>query len=358
MTSLSTPVTLRAATPQELEEWDRIVSGFPNSRIFHTQAWIRSIEGFAGARGVYLVYERNGQIVACLPGLVSRLGPLRIFGSPREGWQTGSMGPAFDPEAITTEELVSPLLPYLRRHFGVLHVEFVCRDLDRETMRRLGFKDEVLPTYVAELPSDPEDAWRGLLNQKMRGNVRKARKLGLEARLGLSPGFVDRYYEQISLIFSRRGLAMPFTQRRVEQMMEHFKDTGSLLPVSVYLADGETCVATGIFLVRSPELFLWGWAHKQEYGSYCPVQFLTWTAMEKGMQLGCRTFDLFGPGKAKKKTGGVLDQGIVRWMYSPVPGLMAGREVARRLYRRWQRVTAGLSRASRGARSSPEEADE
>jgi hypothetical protein len=350
MTSLSTPVTLREANPQELKDWDTIISGFPNSRIFHTKAWIRSIEAFAGARGVYLVYEKNNHIVGCFPGLLSRLGPLNIFGSPREGWQTGSMGPAFDPGHITTEELVSPLLPYLRRYFGVLHVEFICRDLDREIMAQLGFIEEVLPSFVAELPSEPEDAWRGVLNQKMRGNVRKARKLGLEARMGLIPGFVDRYYEQIALIFSRRRVAIPFTRRRVEQLIDRFKDTGALLPVSVYLADGETCVATGIFLVRSPELFLWGWAHRNEYGSYCPVQLLTWTAMEKAIQLGCRSFDLFGPGKAKKKTGGVLDHGTVRWMYSPVPGLMAGREVARRLYRRWQRVKASLSRASRTAR--------
>jgi hypothetical protein len=346
------PVTIRTARPQELKEWDRILSGFPNSRVFHTEAWVRSIEGFAGARGVYLVYEKNGHIVACFPGLVSRVGPLNIFGSPREGWQTGSMGPAFDPQQITTEELASPLLPYLRRHFGVLHVEFACRDLDPQTMRRLGFIDEVLPTYVAELPSDPEDAWRGL-NQKMRGNVRKARKEGLEARVELTPGFVERYYEQISFIFGRRGTAMPFTLRRVKQLFEHLEDTGWLLPVSVYLSDGETCAATGIFLVRNRELFLWGWAHRREYGSYCPVQLLTWTAMEKAIQLGCRSFDLFGPGKAKKKAGGVLDHGVVRWMYSPVPGLITGREVARWLYRRWQKVKVGLSRASRVARSSP-----
>jgi len=345
MTTESTPATIRPASPQELNEWDSIVFGFPNARVFHTRAWIRSIEGFTNARGVYLVYEKHGRIVACFPGLISHYGPLRVFGSPREGWQSGSMGPAFDPQRVSTEEIFSLLLPYLRQRFGISLVELMCRGLDPEPMRRLGFVDEGVPTYVADLASSPDEALRKL-GQKTRNAMRKAVKRGLEARVGLTPDFVDRYFEQIALVFNGHGVALSFKRRRVDQLVERLRETEFLLPVSVYLEDKETCVATGIFLVANRELFLWGWAHRHEYGSYCPVELLTWTAMVKAIGLGCRSFDLFGGGKAKEKYGAVMDYRIVRWMYSPMPGLIACRGVAKRIFRRWQRVKGGLSRTS------------
>jgi uncharacterized membrane protein len=311
---------------------------------------MQSIEGFTNARAVFLVYENHGRIVACFPGLVSQLGPLRMFCSPREGWQTGSMGPAFDPQLISTEEIILPLLPYLRRHLGVLHVEFACRGLDPQPMRRLGFVDERVLTYVADLVSSPDEALLKL-DQKTRNQMRKAVKMGLEARVDLAPSFVDRYFEQITLVFSRRGVALPFKRRRVDQLVEHLRETGWLLPVSVFLPDRETCAATGIFLVGNRELCLWGWAHRHEYGSYCPMELLTWTAMEKAIGLGCTSFDLFGGGKAKEKYGGVVDYGIVRWMHSSVPGLLLGREAAKRMFRRWQKLRGGPVKSKKTART-------
>jgi hypothetical protein len=339
---------IRPASPQELKEWDRIVSSFPNSRVFHLKAWVESIEGFTSAKGVYFVYEKRGRIVACFPGLVSSFGPIRMFCSPREGWQSGSMGPAFDPRFISTEEIFSLLLPFLRRNLRIPYVELACRGLDSDAMRRMGFKAQPLPTYVARLPPfNPDEALRKL-DKKTRNQLRKATKVGLRARVGLTPGFADQYFEQITLVFRRRGFALPFQRKRVVQLIEHLGKTEVLVPVSVYLPDSETCIATGIFFIANQELFLWGWAHKYEYGSHCPVELLTWTAMEKAVGLGCTSFDLFGKGKAKEKYGAILGQGIVRWVHSSMPGLLSGREAARRLYRAWQRFRGGLTKPGDG----------
>jgi hypothetical protein len=121
--------------------------------------------------------------------------------------------------------------------------------------------------------------------------------------------------------------------------------------VSVFLPDRQTCVATGIFLIANQELNLWGWAHRREYGSYYPIELLTWTAMEEAIKRGCRAFDLGGGGEAKKKFGAVLDWDNVRWIYSSVPGLLLGRETARRLYRTWQKLKGGRSRTSTANRT-------
>jgi CelD/BcsL family acetyltransferase involved in cellulose biosynthesis len=252
------------------------------------------------------------------------------------------MGPAYDPAQVTTEELFAPLLSYLREQYGVVHVELSCRGLDADVMRRLGFVGEPLRTYIARLPSHQTEAWRAL-DQKTRNQTRKAMRLGLEARVELTPDFVDHYFEQISSVFAGRGFALPFKRKRVEQLVEHLMGTSHLLPVSVFLADKATCIATGIFLVANQELFLWGWAHRHEYGSYCPMELLTWTAMQRAIELGCRSFDLFGGGKAKEKYGGVIDSSTVRWMRSSIPGFLACRGAAKKAYRWWQRVKGRVS---------------
>src|SRR5918997_209446 len=83
MNAVATTPTLRVRefSPAELSGWDKLVRRFANHRVTHTLAWLRSLEasGFGSAR--FLVVEKDGEIVGCLPGLVSDVGPIRLFGS-------------------------------------------------------------------------------------------------------------------------------------------------------------------------------------------------------------------------------------------------------------------------------------
>ena len=93
---------VREVTGPELAGWDSMVRRFENHRVVHTLAWVRSLEASGLGRSRFFCFEKDGELVGCMPGLVSVLGPLRVFGSPPPGSQTVSMGPAFDPERITT----------------------------------------------------------------------------------------------------------------------------------------------------------------------------------------------------------------------------------------------------------------
>jgi hypothetical protein len=108
---------IREASPAELRTWDDLVRRFANYRIAHTRGWVRSLEESTGGRPLYLLFEKDGEVVGCLPGLVICWGLLHLFGSPLPGWQTTSMGPAFDPQRLSTRELITTLIPYLQeRH--------------------------------------------------------------------------------------------------------------------------------------------------------------------------------------------------------------------------------------------------
>lgn len=111
-------VTCREADQQEIVRWDEIVGQFDNHRMFHREDWLRSVRESTGAQLLHLVFERNHEIVGCLPGFLTSVGPIRFFCSPREGWQAGIIGPAFDPGKLSTHDMITGLMPFLRTVTG------------------------------------------------------------------------------------------------------------------------------------------------------------------------------------------------------------------------------------------------
>jgi len=333
-------VVIREAGPQELRNWDEIVTRFPNYRIFHKTSWIRSLEAFSGARALYLLFEKQGEIVGCLPGLLARIGWLRLFGSPREGWQTESMGPAFDPDRVSTRELVSALILFLEETYGVHHIELISKQMDADTMRELGFRGELLFTYRVPLfPGDEERAFKNM-KKDTRTQVRKAIRLGLVARVVSEESFVDEFYDQAKEVFIRRGSSVPFSRNRALLCFRYMKNSGNLFAITIHLPAGDTCIATGIFLIEGRELVFWGWTHRAQYRWHCPSELLLWTAMKKGMEGGCTTFDMAGGGGAKLKFGAVPDERTYRWVRSRYGWLAGLRCSARKAYR-WQQAFRG-----------------
>src|SRR5215218_1766509 len=148
-------VNLREATPAEAAEWDKLITGFGNRRITHTLAWLRSLENTFGGQVVFLVYEKDNEIVACLPGMVVNFAFLRLFGSPLPGWQSVSMGPVFDPKSISSDEMISPLAEYLENNHGVHHIEVMSNCLDASVMKEKGFRGR--PEYTFQTSQCPGD---------------------------------------------------------------------------------------------------------------------------------------------------------------------------------------------------------
>jgi Acetyltransferase (GNAT) domain len=141
---------------------------------------------------------------------------------------------------------------------------------------------------------------------------------------------------------------VPFDEARVLKCFRHLKGAGNLLAVSVSLPDDSKRIATGLFMCDGRELHLWGWAHRTAYGSYCPVELLTWTAMRRAMEAGCTTLDMGGGGDAKRKYGALPDATMHEWMWSRYAWLARARDFAERVYRRQQSVRGRLARKRAG----------
>lgn len=333
-----TPLLVREANARELDRWDDLLARFSNHRVTQTAAWIRSLEDSVGAKPLFLLFEKHGEIVGCFPGLLTRVGPFRLFGSPLAGWQTSSMGPAFDSGRTSAGEMMRAAVELLERRYHVHHIELVNRDLDAGEMEPLGFRGEPVATFRAPLCPDNPDKTLRQLKDSARRNIRRAAKLGLQVRVEDDERFVDEAYDQIQEVFIRGGNIVPFKKARVREFVRHMKASGSLVAVSVYL--GDVNIATGTFTIHGDELLLWQWAHRTEHRWYRPTELMTWTAMQRAMQAGCTTFDLMGRGSFKEKFGAGLDERQRRWIRSRHQWITTLRSIAGTTYK-WQQSVRG-----------------
>jgi hypothetical protein len=336
----STTTQIREASHSELAGWDALVRRFGNHRVVHTTAWVRSLEASGFGHPLFLVFEKAGEIVGCLPGLVSEVGPFRLFGSPPPASQSVSMGPAFDQERVTTAELMEVAIPFLETRLGVHHMEIMSPDLDPSAMLGLGFRGDPWPTYRVPLyPGDERRTLKGL-KESARRNVNRGIKLGLEVRFESDMSFVDEHYEQIREVYVRGGHAVNFRHQRVLHCFRWLRDAGNLLAVSVYHPEERVSIATGMFTIEGKELLLWTWAHRFKYRWHRPTELMTWTVMQRALCLGCESFDLMGLGDFKTKFGAELDNRKYRWVRSRYRWLTGMRDLAAKGLQ-WQQAVRG-----------------
>jgi len=343
------PMRVREATAEELQNWDAIVRSFPNYRLPHTRAWMEALAASDRGRPLYLLLEDDRGIVGCLPGLLVKVGRWTLFGSPLAGWQTVSLGPAFDPARFDTAAFANVVVEYLEREHDVDHVELLHHGLDPAGMEAAGFEGETVPTYRATLYPGDESRTFKQLKDSARRNVKRARRLGLIVRFETDERFVDEHYAQVQEVYHRGGYTVPFSKQRVLEFFRRLKHSGNLIAVSVYLPGGRISIATGIFTVEGTELLLWMWAHRGHYRWYRPSELMTWAVMEQAIQRGCTTFDFMGRGPFKAKFGAEVDATKTRWLRARNRWLMRARKVAKTAYY-WQQ--GALGRTSRVARQT------
>ena len=348
---------IRAASAAELSGWNALVRRFPRCRVEHTRAWLESLAAAGLGRPLYLVWTVDGEIVGCLPGLLTQVGPFKLFGSPLPGWQTGGMGPLFDPARVTTGQLIGALIPALEERYRVAHLELLTAQLDPAAMAGLGFRAEETPTYRAPLYPGDEAKQLQALKESARRNIKRAHKLGLQVRFETEETFVEPHYEQLRDVYVRGGNTISFSLERTRQAFRHLRDAGALIAASVWLPDGKTMIASGMFAVEGRELLLWSWAHSTQYRWYRATELLTWSIMTRAMAMGCDTFDLMGLGDFKAKFGASLDCTKTRWVRSRSPAITRLRDMAGRAYA-WQQKLRGKMTRSLHALFEPRAVEE
>ncbi len=274
-------------------EWDAFVAEHPGSTADHLYAWRTIFEDVLGHRTAYLVARCDGRVAGVLPLVLVRS---RVFGRSAIAVPFLNYGGLLADHGAAKDALLAEATARARAfgasHIELRHVERQCEQLPFR-QHKLGMRRELTAT---------SDALWSAVDRKIRNQVRKAQKEGLDAVTG-GAELVSEFYTVFAE--NMRDLGTPVYPSAL------FSETLRLFPdrarVSVVRYKGRA-VAAGI-VIRFRDVVLNPWASSlREFRHLCPNMLLYWTLLEQAVKDGARVFD-FG----RSSPGGGTHQFKLQW---------------------------------------------
>ena len=279
-------IVIRQLEPQHATEWSAYVDRHPEGTFFHTLIWRDAVTEAFGHESLYLTAWRDGRLVWVFPLVVvsSHLAGTILVSIPYAVY-----GGTLADDAEVHQALLARAQHLARRR----HANWV--DIRSRTAQWADLP--VLERYVTfrkELPDNPADVLANL-PRKARAAARQARE-----KFGLTVSFDDADLGTVWSLYSQnmRRVASPnyppsFFRRLVEgsQRMGAGAATdrpGHLVQVIRYQ---DQPIAGLLSFVYRGTLMPYFAGCDERYEKYHPNNFMYLTAMEQGVELGCREFD-------------------------------------------------------------------
>jgi FemAB-related protein (PEP-CTERM system-associated) len=258
------------------EEWNHFVRNDPASTYCHLAEWRWIMGDVLGHECLYRVArDAEGRVAGVLPLVRVRAAPLGSYLLSMPFLNYG--GPLGSPAA---QRLLVRDATALAGRVGVDLLELRSR---HAVPTDLPASDRKI-TVLLDLPDTPQELWEDGLRAKVRSQIRRPMKEGMEARFG--PGELPAFYD----VFARhmRDLGTPVLPRAYfERIVELF---GSVLELcTVY--HGDTPVAVGYGFVWGDEFEITRASALREYSRSAPNMLLYWALMERLIDRGVRTFN-------------------------------------------------------------------
>ncbi|MEO8483634.1 MAG: FemAB family XrtA/PEP-CTERM system-associated protein [Acidobacteriota bacterium] len=280
-------------------EWDAFVESHPGGTADHLYAWRTIFERVLGHQTAYLVARQDGRVVGVLPLVLVRS---RVFGRSAIAVPFLNYGGMLADDAAVRTSLLEAATQRARA-FGASHVEL--RHVDRQ-FEELPFRQHKLGMR-RDLPTTTEALWSAV-DRKIRNQVRKAQKEGLEAVTG-GAELVDEFYRVFAE--NMRDLGTPvYPSALFSETLRLFSDRAK---ISVVRYKGRAVAAGVVMTFRDVVLNPWA-SSLREFRHLCPNMLLYWTFLEQAVRDGARVFD-FG----RSSPGGGTHQFKLQWGAVEVP---------------------------------------
>jgi hypothetical protein len=278
----------REISGEMYREWfDRHVFELDYRSPFHNPAWLETASRGIDFQLRFIGVFEGRDLVAAVPGFLTRRGPFRLFGSPLRGLMTSYLGPVVlqgaEAEAMA---LVEGCSQFARKRWRVSYTRFSLRDapVDERPDLGPGWRQETPRSYRLDLTKGVAALWEGL-ESDCRRNVRKAERLGIATD---EMKDAHRFYEMLDGTMRRHGTVSWHPERFFHQLME------GLVPRDLLWSWGACyegkIVAAGLFLHDDNEAHFLSGASEPEYGSLPTSYLLHWHAIEKAAGTGLKTF--------------------------------------------------------------------
>ena len=269
------PVRVREWT--DAAGWETFVLAARDANVAHRWAWTRVVPQAYGHRVVPLAAERGGQLVGVLP-LVSVHS--RVFGRALVSMPyLDSGGLCTDGDEAADAALLETALALARA------------DRTRLELRHLGEREIALRasthkvTMTLDLSGGEEAVWDAAKSNR-RGQVRKARRSGLEAWTAGADGTSDFYRV---LAENMRDLGSPVHRLRFFRAVCANLGTDATY---VLVRSGSDVVGAGLLLFHGERAVLPWSSSLRSSRALGPNQLLYWEAARCAIARGCTVLDL------------------------------------------------------------------
>jgi FemAB-related protein (PEP-CTERM system-associated) len=320
-------------------DWDAFISSHPASTNYHLFRWKMVVERSFCHKSYYLaVRNQTMDLVGVLPVIFMQS---RLFGRFLVSMPFFNYGGLLynDPAAIP---LLLAEAERIMHEIGATHLE----------LRHLGWKLEGLPaknhkvTMVLDLFPDIDSQWKAF-NPKLRNQVRKAEKSGLQVLAG-GIELLDGFYE----VFCRnmRDLGTPvYGKVFFKNVLTEFPNTTRIFSVM----HGPKVIASG-FASWFKGSFEIPWASSiREYNKLCPNNILYWKAISFAIEHHFTQFD-FGRSTPNEGTYKFKEQWgakpiMLHWQYmlnakETLPELNTKNPKYQQAIALWRRMPLGLTK--------------
>ena len=278
------------------EEWDGFLRGVPESTACHLAGWDRAIGDVLGNEVIRLeAVDDEGRRVAVLPLVRVRS---RLFGDYLVSMPfLNDGGPVGDPEGCRR------LAEAAVQHARAADVDLLeLRSRQPVSGEGLTQTDRKI-TVILDLPAETKTLWEDRFRSKLRSQIRRPMKEGMETRFGADQ--VGPFYD----IFARnmRDLGTPVLPRAF------FEAIVGALPGHAWVGvvyHGELPVAGGFGTAWQGEVEMTWASSVREFDSLAPNMLLYWSFMERSIEHGMERFNFgrctrgSGTHRFKKQWGG------------------------------------------------------
>jgi hypothetical protein len=256
---------------------------------YHEPSWITATARSVKFEPVVIGVHEGREMIAAIPGHVTRRGPFRLFGSPLRGTMTSYLGPvSLDPSLVG--EGLTDLLPrcqdYVRRTWHATYARLTLRNEPAQLPELdATWRAQRSPSYRLDLTPGVDGVWTRLKSD-CRRNIRRAEREEIEIVPFDDP---DLYYVMLTTTFARHGAKSFQTEQFFRSLIGEIPSPDPLLCLAAS-HHGEI-VAAGLFLHDDREVHFVSGASLPSNGSRPTSYLLHWHAITTAIAGGCHVFN-------------------------------------------------------------------
>ena len=298
---MNAPITLRELPELSARDWDDTMASYDDARVFHSSAWLQSLDEALPGQVVRFQIEMEGEVCGHWCGFMIKKFGIKVFGAPLPGTATDYMYPLFKQPPAVAGFLKAVRTWASERRVGL--IEIGGEYFDDPSLSAAGYRLHPSRTYRVDLAGGADAVWQRL-KPTMRNKVRKAEKHGVTIIEDTSPTFARDFSAMLRAVFNRQGKAPSYDQRRIETVVRILTDAGRLSALTA-MRDEER-LASVILLHDARTVYFWAGA---SYPSAYPLganDIIQWRALQLAISRGLEGYDGCGGGEYKEKFGGAL----------------------------------------------------